>query len=137
MLKYENLIKQYPEFFIETALSVNESCMAFGVECGEGWCRILEALCLKLKMLLQENNEPLSVFRFTQIKEKYGTLYIYYKLNYINIPATTKIDNLIQKAEEDSETICEHCGKQGELYDDGWCITLCINCKRKYKNGFK
>lgn len=58
--------------------------------------------------------------RITQVKEKYGTLRFYIG------GGTDAIWDRIEKAEEDSEYICEVTGKPGKLRDDiGWWKTLC------------
>ena len=58
--------------------------------------------------------------QITQVKEKYGTLRFY-----IN-GGTDAIWDRIEKAEADSEFICEVTGKPGKLREDiGWLRTLC------------
>jgi hypothetical protein len=58
--------------------------------------------------------------QITQIKEKYGTLRFYIG------GGSDAIWDRIEKAEADSEYICEITGKTGKLRDDlGWWKTLC------------
>ena len=73
----------------------------------------LQNSLLKLEHL--KNKLP----RFTQIKEKFGTLRIYYD----NI--SPEVDNLVSFAEMLSEVTCEVCGSPGRLNRGGWLRVLC------------
>jgi len=42
-----------------------------------------------------------------------------------------KISSLINKAESDSYTICENCGKPGRVREGGWIRTLCDECDKE------
>lgn len=65
-------------------------------------------------------------FQVTQIKEKFGGLRFYYG------GGNDKVFKLTQKAENKSYKICESCGKPGKPNSDGWIITLCRGCRKKY-----
>ena len=60
-----------------------------------------------------------SLPRFTQIKEKFGTLRMYYEGG----DETTSA--IVSFAENMSETTCEVCGDGGQVYGGGWISTLC------------
>lgn len=60
-----------------------------------------------------------SLPRFTQIKEKFGTLRMYYEGG----DETTSA--IVSFAENMSETTCEVCGDVGQVYGGGWISTLC------------
>lgn len=63
--------------------------------------------------------------RFTQIKEKYGSLRLYSSYN-------TKIINILENA---SYEICEECGSSQKIgRTEGWIKTLCKNCALKEDN---
>ena len=84
-----------------------------------------DTLRLKLESsiarLSAEVDEQLkSLPRFTQVKEKYGTLRVYMD----NISSAN--DNLITYAELMSECTCEECGNSGGTYMIGWHKTLCL-----------
>lgn len=111
------LYEKYPNLFSEKDLSPTETCMCWGIECGDGWYKIIDTLCEKLTNL---NDRQLKV---VQVKEKYGTLRIY--LNNCN----EKAEKAISKAEELSEGTCEMCGKKGRLIKDGsWYMVRCEKC---------
>ena len=44
-----------------------------------------------------------------------------------------KMESLIDKAEMDSEFICEWCGAVGKIKPTGWVLTLCDNCYEEWK----
>ena len=60
-----------------------------------------------------------SLPRFMQIKEKFGTLRMYYEGG----DETTSA--IVSFAENMSETTCEVCGDVGQVYGGGWISTLC------------
>ena len=102
-------------------------------ECGKGW----EALILKAEVLvndynIQHPNEP--HLEFTQIKEKWGGLRMY--LNYY----PDNIDDKLNEIEEQSFTICEHCGTTKDVkreWTHGWIMTLCENCRKEEIKKYK
>lgn len=89
----------------------------FPLECGNGWLYLIYNMCRELL------TEVKSDFEFTQIKEKYGVLNIYY-----NGTITPYGERIIQQYEKESQYICEHCGEDGKLHTDGWCMCLCDKC---------
>jgi hypothetical protein len=75
------------------------------------------------------------------VKEKFGTLRIYYSFNngflvneedYPEIQEDviqSSVDKLIHDAENDSATICEICGRKGEIRNESnWIQTKCNAC---------
>jgi hypothetical protein len=111
----EYLIAEYPNLYQGCSLSPEQSNMAFGFECDDGWFDIIKDLSAKL--------EPMGVVA-SQVKEKYGTLRFYVTM------ATDEAFDLIDAAEEKSATTCELCGLPGELTGKGWVKTLCEACEK-------
>ena len=72
-------------------------------------------------------------YEITQIKEKFGTLRYYYGTTREYGSIEYKImDAIARAAEARSATICEICGKWGDLDDSQYYIrTLCKEHKRK------
>ena len=94
--------------------------MAWGFECGNGWFKILEEFCEKVA------NVP--GFKFSQVKEKFGMLTIYYEG-----PKYKKDYKLIREAIEEagdkSRKTCETCGEPAKLKSDaGWMLVECKKC---------
>jgi len=121
--KQEKLFKKYPQFFKERNLSPMESLMCFGIMCGDGWYKLIDETCEKIKPHTGKS------FVFVEIKEKYGGLRIYY---------CGEIDkkgrDIITKAENKSEKICEECGNPGQIIEiNNWYYTLCKKCENKLR----
>ncbi len=98
---------------------------------GEGWADILETALRRIATAMA--NEPeRAVFRIIQIKEKFGTIRIYYEVRSLSAAATKSIKEAIELAEARSACTCEICGEKGRLYDGaGWHTTRC----RRHANG--
>lgn len=158
------LIEKYPKLFRDVNRSPKESLMCFGCEHGDGWFDILDNLCGYLTNL-QKNRAFYLGFKqevvdsddksfdtcfkcpdivFTQIKEKYGTLRVYWNFkeieNYEELKSklvkpehldeyigkySDLVDSAVDFCEYLSSKTCEVTGKPGKLYSDGWCVTLC------------
>lgn len=91
---------------------MNTSFDLFGVECRSGWKKIIEPL---FELCATEKVQVL------QVKEKFGGLRFYVGA------ASEEVHAAIEKAENDSFTICEYCGDPGLRRGGGWLKTLCYN----------
>lgn len=111
------LFEKYPDIFKLRSLPLDQSCMCFGIECGDGWYGIIDWLCSQLS---KEGN-----VQAIQVKEKYGGLRFYVS------SATEGQYKNIDSAESISYFICEHCGSPFDVSQTkGWIQTLCIKCKK-------
>lgn len=114
------LFEKYPEFFKGHKLSKRESCLAFGIQCDDGWYNIIDSACSVIKPHCER--EKITSFEFQQIKEKFGTLRIYYQ------GSDRYIDGVLDLAETISYRTCEVTGKPGRICctaNKGWVKTLC------------
>lgn len=100
------------------------------IECEDGWLPIIKYMCEEIQDVINTKfpdfktcEEP---FEFTQIKEKYGRLVCYTSFsNY-------EILDIVDRYEEESRSVCELCGRKGEMRDmNGWYQTLCYKCLSK------
>jgi hypothetical protein len=156
------LAARYPELFAGRGRDPKVSLMCFGCECGDGWFGILDNLFGFMADVRQNRLRLLSVKRelvtpendgyidfscpqvvLDQVKEKYGTLRVYWHFNHDEIEelrdkawdekeledGIRQYSDLIGGAVDFSEYLssktCEITGKPGKLYTDGWCVTLC------------
>ena len=90
---------------------------------GKGWAELITRC--------YEACKTTDSVRILQVKEKFGGLrfYIYGGNDYV--------DDVITKAEKESSSICEKCGKPGEPRDFSWIKTLCEDCfEKKIKDGW-
>ena len=79
-----------------------------------GWQKIVDGLDVAIEAIAPGTK----LF----IKEKFGTLRIYSEGSGEH---AAEVIVLIQKAEAESEHICEACGRPGELQRRSWWKTLC------------
>lgn len=158
----KQLIEKYPVLFKDVNKSPRETLICFGAEFSDGWFKIFDDLCdyltklSKHKILLRlkdefktEENKGYTyvespTISFTQAKEKYGLIRIYWMGNGIdnyeeikqklNNPEDLednikrfydRVDNAIDYVEFLSSKVCEDCGKPGKLYTNGWYMTRC------------
>ncbi len=138
-LELENkLLEKYAKIFAQKDLPMNQTCMCWGLECGNGWYDLIDKLCGQLQFNTDNNNYP--QVEAVQVKEKYGSLRFYY-----NAILTNKDDKYLERkygfiaglvsfAEYYSEFICEHCGSTENITQTkGWISTLCEKCMNKEK----
>jgi hypothetical protein len=133
------LFQKYPNFFINKDKSPQHSCMAWGIECGNGWFELLSSLCWTIKQYedniiwqtewsQKTNPEYKSDYfpvKFDQIKEKYGGLRIYFT------GGDEYVEGAVSMSENYSYKVCEICGNAGKPNKNGWITTLCDNCRNK------
>jgi len=139
------LYEKYPQFFSNKDKGIMQSCMSWGCEHGNGWFDIISSLCWMIrqhedtkawrKKYLEENDpEKLKTepeyfpVKFDQIKEKYGTLRVYFS------GGDDYVEGLVSMAEAISGKICEVCGNRGEPNKGGWITTLCDSHRESLKN---
>jgi hypothetical protein len=120
----EALVRDFPLCFARDP-NGREPWSMFGFECGDGWEPSIRKTAEKLEPLLAaaKAKDPegysYGYYRTSQLKEKYGTGRWYLS------GATDEAFDLVEKWEVETETICEQCGKSGELRGDGWLYTAC------------
>lgn len=124
---------------------------AFGCDCADGWYELIRSLCREITETYEKHGRKPDII-IDQVKEKYGTLRFYYhieeddtQIHAIDImsvdslriknekkPLYEEIDELVEKYEKMSATVCEECGRTGKLrLDLGWILTLCDDCYSK------
>ena len=53
----KQLFEKYPKIFRQKDLSMKETCMCWGFECGDGWYNILDCLCAGIQNYIDNHNE--------------------------------------------------------------------------------
>jgi hypothetical protein len=107
------------------------------LECNAGWTGILSNLAQDLEQILgrpalmrgrdlgrlnadrRKNAEP--AYAVLQVKEKFASLRVYMA------PYHQKAQAAVDEAERISVTVCEMCGRTGEVRKRGWWKTLCTD----------
>lgn len=122
------LVEKYPIILKDYGGDVKKTCMHWGMECGDGWCDLLDNLLGKLDFMSKHSGVQVVA---DQIKEKFGALRFYYHtvvntdLN-VSDYAEDIIDDIVSRSESRSKYICETTGKDGVLCSRmGWMKTLC------------
>lgn len=124
------LFDKYPDIFRERNFPMTETCMCWGLEMQDGWWDIMDSLCASLTLLKRYTGLEIV---FTQTKEKFGTLRVYWHLDTFPISATHEeqkiwwniVGALVNEAERRSAQTCEVTGEYGELcVRHGWYKTL-------------
>lgn len=120
----EKLVKTFPKIFRDRYASVNDTCMAWGFTCDDGWYWLIYNLCDALQWDIDHNRRPQVVA--SQVKEKFGTLRFYVG------SATEEQFATIHFAEFLSGSLCELCGstRQVKQTKGGWIKTLCDKCMK-------
>lgn len=113
--RQQKLFNEFPDLFALRHEPATTSCMAWGIECGDGWFDLLREVCY----IVQSAED----FRFTQVKEKFGGLRLYYQ------GGGDFEEGVCYMAERASYMICERCGSRGRPNDKGWISTLCDSCR--------
>ena len=159
----EKLFSKYPKIFGDRTKPMTETCMCWGLDVGDGWYNLIDTLCEALTYTYstsievdEEDGKRLGIEPYkiedkdsyyftveppqviaTQVKEKYGTLRFYYRVEYdekaTSLFLTEKypdlqkiadrysnyIDGIIHFAEIVSGRTCEITGQSGELHASG------------------
>ena len=71
----KKLVIRYPEIFRDYGGDMRYTCMAWGIECGDGWFSLLNKMCQDITEL--SKGKDIQVIAH-QVKEKFGGLRFYY-----------------------------------------------------------
>jgi hypothetical protein len=118
----ELLCARYPKLMVNRQKTMQETCMYWGFECGDGWFDILDQLMANIQKHIDlKERQGLSIPQVTvdQVKEKFGTLSFYYT------GGDEYIFGLVSMASSMSGVTCEACGKPGKQTDGNWIKTRC------------
>lgn len=123
----KQIVEACPNLYRGKDLPITECLMAFGIETQDGWYQLIYDLSVALEaLILQLPEDEREHYYAMQIKEKYGTLCYYLSCG------TDEMFALVEKAEEESGTICEECGQPGKLREQyHWLYTACDECNAK------
>jgi hypothetical protein len=127
------LCEKYPKMMVNRNKNMQETCMCWGFECGDGWFNILDQLMSNIQHHIDWNNQnfdkgytqykQVAQVTLDQVKEKFGTLRFYYT------GGDDIIDGMVRMAESMSGVTCEECGNPGERRGGGWVHTFCTPCE--------
>jgi len=88
----------------------------------KGWSELVEQMCISILPELEED------LQIVDIRAVRGSM----RVTCLGYPSK-KILDIIEKAEQDSLTVCEYCGKPAKLIQKGNTFkVLCNSCKKEY-----
>jgi hypothetical protein len=138
----DKLFEKYPRIFAQKDLSMQETCMCWGITAGDGWYNILDVLCYNIQFYLDQKNaegefkhlkkylkddyKVIPQLEAVQVKEKFGGLRFYAD------GGDEFVSGLIRMAEAIAFQTCEECGAIGSQNTEGWIHTLCNCCRENY-----
>lgn len=117
----EMLVRRYPNLYRDRYAGMQQTCMCWGFDCGDGWFHVIDEASKKLEAeILKLPKEDRQYCCASQVKEKYGTLRLYMT------GSTSRMERIISKASRKSAKTCETCGSRGTLrINGGWYFTAC------------
>ena len=116
------LCAKYPKIFRDRSAPMNQTCMCWGFDHGDGWYNIIDQMCANIQHHIDWKNkqsEVVAQVTVNQIKEKFGGLRFYYS------GGDDVIDGMVRMAESWAAHICEEFGALGKIRGGGWIRTLC------------
>ncbi len=120
------LYNKYPKIFRQKNLPMTQTCMCWGLECGDGWYDILDRLCEKIQNYVDATG--CSQVEASQVKEKFGTLRFY------THGGDETTEKFVDEVVEETYNICELCGSKEDIQPTtGWIQYLCSGCRKKHK----
>ena len=122
------LCERYPKMMVNRNKNMQETCMCWGFECGDGWFNILDQLMGNIQHHIDWKNrkeEVVAQVTLDQVKEKFGTLRFYYS------GGDDAIDGMVRMAESMSGVTCEECSAPAQTHGPGWIRTICEPCETK------
>ena len=123
----KKLVEKYPNLYKDYGGDMTKTCMHWGFAHGDGWYNLIDELSAKL--------EPHGIVA-AQVKEKFGGLRFYVEYpKHLSREQVEEIREMKNEYEQKSYTICEDCGKPGELCTHGWHRTQCKDCEAEFNDG--
>jgi hypothetical protein len=116
------LCEKYPKMMVNRHKDMQETTMCWGFECGDGWYNIINQLMSQIQHHIDWKNRDSEVVQqvtLDQVKEKFGTLRIYYS------GGDDYIRGLVSMAQAMSGSTCEVCGNAGKFRGKSWFYTAC------------
>ena len=110
-----DMMRRYPQLFGQSGYPT----------VGEGWRDLLDRALARIAAAVAGEGSG-GGLRIVQIKEKFGSLRLYYHGHQLSKAADAKVREAVELAEARSACTCEECGAEGQLYNrSGWYMTRC------------
>ena len=107
------LVEKFPELLKDYKGAPHETCLAFGLECDDGWYKVVYNTLDRLNKICELADLEINI---AQIKEKFGRLRIYVHMIECEDRVVADIVwAIINDAETFSENVCEVTGEYGSM----------------------
>jgi hypothetical protein len=117
-----DLVATYAHFFIIT--EQGQTYTPGYPTVGDGWRELLETAFARIANAMAA--APSGWLRVVQVKEKFGSLRLYWRGKYLSAAVEHGIEDAVALAEARSACTCEICGAAGVLHSrGGWLATAC------------
>ena len=112
-------IEKHPEWFQGSRIDTDDG--------REGWSRLLDTAFSSVEQTLVGHRDD--SFRITQVKEKLGTLTIYFCESALPIEVSNSLRHIMQVARYQSLFVCEICGSSAHLGGQSGLVSVrCSSC---------
>ena len=130
------LVEKFPKLLTDYKCDPKESCMAFGMECDDGWYKVVYNTLDRLNKIRELADLEINI---AQIKEKFGRLRIYVHMIECEDRVVADIVwAIINDAETFSENVCEVTGEYGSMCKRGsWYKTLSYDTVNKENSEYE
>jgi len=127
------LFERFPKIFVEKDMTPQESCMHWGITCGDGWFDLLNNMCSEIQELCDKNKVQVVA---KQVKEKFAVLTFYYEIVGDGVDRET-VYEIIKKYREKSVQTCEETGGVGTIHIRNGSLMKTLNPNTAILLGFK
>lgn len=133
MNNYQNIdFTRYPFLANEPNMDIHDISDTLLYDVGEGWSQTMIDGCEKIAVYLENHNLPFNCLSFVDIKEKYGTLRIYFEFNQcLSEKDYNSISGIVHDIENTTASLCFECGKPAEYLSAGYILPYCRKCAKK------
>ena len=98
-----------------------------------GWHGLMTDMSMEIIAYLHSKDLSPYMFHIDQLKEKFGSIRLYYSLHCEDKYDDEGIDEIIRKYEDLSEHTCCVCGGEATLMSKGWICPYCQSCADRLK----
>ena len=140
-----------PVFFRQKDMDMSQTCMCWGIECGDGWYEPIKSLAMKAAGLNQMLAPLNMCVEASQIKSKFAEFRCYWNMNVLDsrndYPLTDEqqdlvdtvnhlMDDAVESCERECSQTCEICGKKASVGEEvitcgSWLTVKCLDCAQK------
>ena len=132
----EMVMDRHPDIFRERSLSMQQTCMCWGLEVNEGWLPHIDMVCTLLDEYAKRTGIQVVA---EQVKQKFGDLSFYHRLEIPEGMDEKQAEFLSKRCREIVNTMgtlcaftCEWCGAPGSTKGSkGWINVFCPDCREK------